>query len=577
MAEDVQIFRGPKPPTPPKKTAPSMAPAALGVGEATKKEAPLVTSEAVEIHTMKEDIAALATKKLSSPSGASISQGAAIPVNKKAFPLPVKSPAGKSIVMPPSNPQKKPRTRRLAIVALGTLVVVVGGIIAGSYILQRSETITSNDPPIINPQELIPASAMTVTEYRFDTEERRQAITDFWAKQTGQQPDGIAALLQGDPRVITQQSTATSVFYVTLLQETTPFVVVKQTRETQDMFASGSGGTIVTKGGWYIAHQSATDPYMSALSQGNIADQDAIQAFSEGYAMRVYLNEVALGKITNQVTSKKLVGSPLSQITLISDLPSGNILSLKGLGKHVSPQAGTISSPDSIMLNLVPPNAAFIRTGYNFGADASALIGVNPPLLDPAVAQEPAVSQLISQLSQSYTYFQRPAVTSASSTDHGLIIRLPLELKQTLVLGDQTLEKALFALAPLIIGSGQPTPLIFNDGTLDSVLLRYVNLAGTDKAIDYTIFGDYLLIGTSKDGMAALISAVKSPSAPTGGVVQAVHSLSGTSTSQSVIGASLGAESMNLLIPGIQAAPIGAVGVKAVEGQSRSLEAKIIF
>ncbi|MBI3255901.1 MAG: hypothetical protein HYZ63_02925, partial [Candidatus Andersenbacteria bacterium] len=458
-------------------------------------------------------------------------------------------------------------------IILGLVAAAAGG---GWYLLNSGTTPTPAQETIENPQEVLPGNAISITEYRFDTEERRQAINDFWTKQSGEQAAGLEPLLKGDPRSVTALPSVTSLFYITIPQESGPYVLVRETRETQGLFGNAAQNVVTAKGGWYIAHQTAVDPYVNALSQGNMAGKNAIQAFSEAYTVRIYAAQSSLDDLTTQITLKQVKNSPLSHLTMITDLPSGNILSLKGNGQHASAQAGTITTPDAGILYLVPTSIQFLRLGHSFTADVEAWGTVNPPLIDTAILQEPAVKQLIAQLSQSYAYYQRP-IAGSSTFDLGLIIRLPIELKDNLAIGDPTLERSLFALTPLVTGTSQVTPLTFNDAAIENIPLRYVNLTGKNQALDYAIYGDYLFIATSKDGMATLLNAAKNPTAPTSGVAQAVNSLAGGNKSQVIAGALFDAASLNSIIPGLQSAPIGAIGLKAVEGLNRSVEAKIIF
>ncbi|MBI3255477.1 MAG: hypothetical protein HYZ63_00735, partial [Candidatus Andersenbacteria bacterium] len=102
MADDVQIFRGPTPPPPPPRgSAPSAhVQPPKPTSPIPKKMAEASSGETITIRTMKDDIARLSQGKQapSAPVEATHFEANKSLAQPASFPLPVKTPKGKSVV-----------------------------------------------------------------------------------------------------------------------------------------------------------------------------------------------------------------------------------------------------------------------------------------------------------------------------------------------------------------------------------------------------------------------------------------------------------------------------------------------
>ncbi len=121
--------------------------------------------------------------------------------------------------------------------------------------------------------------------------------------------------------------------------------------------------------------------------------------------------------------------------------------------------------------------------------------------------QQPAVATLLQSFQSSYALYSRKDTNSV--VNYGLVLQIPADKITTIKNGDATLEQATQVLAPLIAQHALTTQLTFADGTYQSVPLRYVNIIDQDHAIDYAVVDNYVLIATSREGMATLIDTYK--------------------------------------------------------------------
>ncbi|MBI3273614.1 MAG: hypothetical protein HYZ69_00565 [Candidatus Colwellbacteria bacterium] len=259
------------PPKPPQvQGKPSLATSANKPSAAQAGE-----DEQVTIHTMKDDLAATQKTSIKGSMVQPRTDGApkkATPAKQpsvfSSFPIAAKINSGKSVVLPPNNAPKK-RSYKQVIGAVLILAVIAGAGATAWYITKQGEGLRLS-PDIENPLELIPANAVSVTEYVIGDDEKRQGITSFWSKQSQLQAS-VSTLLKGDPRILTSDLDTTNVYYITIPSETRPFLLTKKTAAVKGMLENPSEGRTTEKSGWYITHELSTDSYINSLNQGNMA------------------------------------------------------------------------------------------------------------------------------------------------------------------------------------------------------------------------------------------------------------------------------------------------------------------
>lgn len=577
-------FLGPKPPLPLKlnvseaasvsKPVPPPNPQVLPQAKTPMKQRPSTPipakpaeNETIIIHTMKDDLANLAQSKPQAASGTKFVPDLTVKSTSsspQAFPLPAKGAPGKSVVMP-TIPKKPRYPFRIILFTVIALIVLIAGGIGIWYVLSSNAPAPVSQTLIDNPEELLPGNAISITEYKFDVPEKRQLINALRPQDIPRQPS-LTELLEGNPQLILNDPDSKDIFYINIPQEPRPYVLIRKTKKTESIFTQPTVGVVTEKNGWYIAHQVSVESYLSALKGGTLLGSNKIQTFPDSYAVRIYLNQEALTSITESLGKGQLPASVFKEATLISDLEDvqDGKIALHGVAIRNTPQASTISTVDPTMLNFLPSEVEFLHVGHSLAVDIANNVNTGRPAIDQLISAEPAVKEFFSQLTEQYIYYHR--TNGINSADIGLIVRLPQDLKDSLVIGDSTLEHSLFTLTPLITAGRQANALTFNDGAYEDIPLRYVNVGGPTQAIDYAIYDDYLLIATSKDGMFSLLKNVKAPSATSDVLTQLANLLAGDKLSQIITAASLDELSLKYIFPGINSTPKAAVGLKTLEG-----------
>ena len=541
-----------------------------------------VEAEQITIRTMKDDLAAPPkppmpggigqSKVKGSPKQASGANQASV---FSSFPIAAKVNNGKSVVLPPNSAPKKRSYKQFIVAAL--IIAVAAGAGAGVWYMMREGAGLKLSPDIENPLELIPADAVSITEYVIGDDDKRQAITSLWSKQSQLQAS-ISTLLKGDPRILTSDLDTTNVYYITIPSETRPFLLTKKTSALKGMLENPSEGKTIEKSGWYITHELSTDSYINSLNQGNMATSGKVQAFTQPYTIRVFLSKEAASQIMSSSSLGQLAQSHVDSVTIISNQVGDDKISFEGIHSHPVANNPT-TSLDQVVVTNIPATATFAVAGNDLAQAIKNVQVTNPTIIDKTIIEEPAVKQLLSLLGQSFSYYIRE--NSAGGNDMGLIISLPVDLEKNLLLGDQALERSLSALAPLITGRSQPISLVFSDAFYKELSLKYANLGGPTQALDYAIFDNLLLIATSKDGMFALIDEVKPtalsspPFAPS--LLGSTLELSGKPGNYAIVGSIINDSSAKFILPGINTSlkPAFMAGVRTITNTTDAVEASI--
>jgi len=195
---------------------------------------------------------------------------------------------------------------------------------------------------------------------------------------------------------------------------------------------------------------------------------------------------------------------------------SGTAFSFDGLGETSialdDATTPTVSAPHTSprILEALPGDVVATHSGSNFATDINKWQDSGGPLPTSILAQ-PRVSQLLKALTVPYGWYTRTGADT--NPDTGLIIDLST-LTTPLQLGDASIEQGLAALVPVVMEQPLTTSVAFKDGNYAGVPLRFVNILGSTITLDYTIFNNYLLISSSKEGMLALVDTIskKNPS-----------------------------------------------------------------
>jgi hypothetical protein len=497
----------------------------LTVPSANAKTAP----EAVVIRTMQDDLVQFAQQKslaaaavpTSSPPGP-VPSKSSVPVaisaptqdsDNQTFPLPPRSAKTKpeKVVTEPLVKVERHMVRRVVLI-LVCLSLIVGGLgAAGWFLLFNNasfKSLISPNEQVADIHDLLPKQTLFYLGYTLTPDSRPQ-IRSIWEKSTVEQPS-FSRLLTGDPRLLLDDTAITHLYYVVLEDDSHPYVVIPKTTQTKDMVSQSSSDQVLERSGWYILHPSQVGNYSLALQAG-ILDKTISSANSASSdtpsALEMVLTPSFVTQLRSRVANPDLNVGQLTDATLVGQISHSNeSITFQGSGHW---QAGGSQSDltDDHLLPIIPQDARFVRLGGNFAADIAAWQSIIPAIHSETLSR-PEVKNLLSLLTGAYSFYLRSA-GSGGEDDLQLIIELPASLRGKLNPGDPAIEAALPALYPLIFHREQKIPPIaFASASYGSTAIRYVNLTGSAKALDYAVTKDYLLIATSKEGMFTLLDTL---------------------------------------------------------------------
>lgn len=533
----------------PTLAAPVMVPVKPQPSLSNQKPSP-IKSEDVVIRTMQDDLQQVRASHVALPPV--LSQPSTPKTNRKAsLPLPAGNNNGQSIVIPPQKrPRSAPSRSRIVIGIVALILVLMVG--AGAFWVYSNPSKIATLLPAGEAKpigEMIPANANSIVEYQMADQESRNDIKSFWSLQSQKQPS-ITSLLEGDPRLLLGYEDVKQIYFITLPSETRPYVLVPHTESTATIFSESIAGQISDKNGWYIAHSVSVSSYEQSLTQGTLKDSDILKVnTSSPYRFFVYSKADVAQQAAESIISSNFAPA-VKDFSLWSGLqPNGSGIPFQGV-IHADKAIG-IDKIDDGLVKYVPVDATYVWMG---GSLASELSELTDGILDSNILSQPQVKQFLSQLSGPFLYYQKPQ-QSTNLNDVGIVITLPTLLKEQLKIGDQGIENALPALMPLTGDNNvSGASLAFTETIYNGLALRYVNILGPGRALDYTISGNYLVIATSKDSMLELIDRMQA--IENGGAVQTAsfseitqHIAANSQASKAVI-AQIAENATALIIPG---------------------------
>lgn len=477
-------------------------------------------SAGVVVRTMQDDLAELnATPVVSSalksnvPTKGTLSSkisplvsGTPIAPKPRMFPLP---PVGASqkqkVVIPPRK--KKHRSARSVILFafVLALVAVVGGAAwwLWSGMIPGMDNFGGEKP--VPALEVIPANVSAVVQYKIGSTDDRTAIATMLGKRTD--APSISSLLRGDPRLILDMPDVNEFYYVLLPSETRPFLLMPKTATVDQMLKGKTDANLESVGGWYVAHSISVTPYKESLTEKAAAQLGDQGIFSTALVSEAPVRVILGGSLISQLRTE-LLGRGFEAGKVNAAGFSGRFLP----GYETVEIAGTVALAESVdgvgananqhLLSLVSSKATFTHLGGNFQADLTSWVHNSAPV-DASALDKPNVQSLLAQLTTPYVVFVSDSQQAERS--FSLAIELPSSLRAKIGVGDAAVEEGLMSLVPLITGRKTVAPVAFSSGLFGSTSLRYANLDGSSKALDYAITDAHILIATSKDAMVDLL------------------------------------------------------------------------
>ncbi len=471
----------------------------------------------VTIRTMRDDIADVksgrtlpeASREAAAVTVAPTTVTATSPTTSQrhVFPLPPRETTGKQkVVLAPAAVRRKSRS---SLVILGSVVfvLVLLGVGVGAWLLMQPSTtvLPGATSDRAAAADVIPAEYQMLVQYRLLTAQDRTDIEKVW--QSRSSTPTLRDVLGGNPRPLLTDPEVTEIYYVVLQDSGTPYLLVPVTTSTTELLVTRGEARTIEKNGWYIAHQVASEPYSQALASNTLSAIGAPPLLADttvGATMRLFLGAGSLPLLRNNVASEHFLAGQLQELQLaLRPHVRGNALEMAG--RAVTFNRLSTTTTNQQLLSLVPAQAMLARLGTNFTEDVAAWRSV-AGVLDEASLGAPVVTRQLEQLTGPYAYFTFP--NTDGSHAHGLIIELPVALRDTLTLDAPALVQGLPALIPLILDRRTVAPIAFTEVPYGGSALRFANIAGTSQALDYAVTSTHLLIATSKDSMLALLDTV---------------------------------------------------------------------
>jgi hypothetical protein len=470
----------------------------------------------VTIRTMRDDL----TVAKKQPNGA-VAPAPATPEKNMPPAGPTAQPAGQT---PPlsARPQAKapggvqqPQTRRkrsIIGVLVKTVVMLVmlslagaGGWLAVNYLSDGVGDIGEDDD-MFAVSEVIPRDALFVMQYSLENTANRFQIRQMWGIEEDNTPISFTQFLNGNPELVLADSEAHSLYYVLLPDDPRLYVIVPRTEYIEEALAQYTDVQVLRKGSWYILHPISVNTYTQALEDGNMSATEGLLEVPQQFSMRLIIDPAYVGQLHELAYHLQGVGTQQAKITINAsfDAQQSTVqFTTNNLGFVTKEE---VRGQDLNLLQFIPRDVIHVHVGSNFAQDAAVFQDSGTLELHTAVLEQPAVQQLISELTGMYAYYIRQG--EGQRQDIGLILELPEDMQRTLENEDETVETALQALIPLVTGRSITRSIAFTDGERGDMPLRYVNLAGHEQALDYTITDTHIFFASSKDGMFTLADTI---------------------------------------------------------------------
>lgn len=510
----------PSPPTAPIAAKPPALVSAVQV-EASK----------IVIRTMRDDMQEAKQGKVAPPKPAPtpplappvLSPAATAQAPAQQLPLPPRSTTAstKKVTEPASARPSRHKVRALLITIFVLLLLGGGG--AAAWFLWLQDLVggfTNNEQAVLAAPAVIPANYLAIVRYQLSSAADRNIITNSWnAARDGEA--SVRTLLTGDPRLLVADPAVPEMYYVLLEDSTDPFLVVPKTPQTTQYLVDTGDARFMERSGWYVAHAVSVEAYQAALAEQSLAAASApsiITDVSLGVPMRLSIGAGLLPGLRTTIAGKQYIAGQLQELSVAAALqPSTNALRLSGAAARFNPLSAEQTNHE--LLSFVPAAAIATRLGANFNADVTQWLSV-AGIVDGAILSSEPVAGLLDQLTTPYAWFLYPSANGSRAL--GLVIELPVALRGKIAIGDAGLEQGLPAVLPLILDRPTIAPTVFTQVPYGNTVLRFANISGTDRALDYAVTDRHILIATSKESMTALLDTVAgtAPALDTQGVWQ---------------------------------------------------------
>jgi hypothetical protein len=445
---------------------------------------------------MKDDLANVS----STPA---TSSAALPPSTAPAFPLPAanaRTPQ-KVVMTPPASARHTSKKWLLPVIAVLVLVIVGG---SGWFFLTVYKTAapaSKTAATVASSVQMLPKGASVIIGYNLSNPQDRQAVQTAW-QNTGAGQAGVADLLRGNPSVLAGIQNVNELYVVTLPGDPQAYVVTPDISEVTTLL-TGSQAKYLSQNGWLIIAATNPQAYANALTAGSLDGSSSAFLFTPDQAgpVKILVQGSALGSISKDTALKNSLAST-TPMRLVGQFTNSSLILSGNTGN--APQAGTIAtSVQQSLFTSIPSDVQSVIMGGNFAADIATLNQAP----DSTSSAQPAAASLLHQLNGSYAYYTREGQDKLR--DWAAIIQVPAGLKDSLKIGDPSLEASLQSLVLSVTGLPVASQLAFADVNYQNVPLRYVNLGSSSQAIDYTIAGGYIAVATSKEGIFSLIDVLQ--------------------------------------------------------------------
>lgn len=455
-------------------------------------------SDQLIIRTMKDDIAEMNSAPVAVPPPQKRQE-------KKETPVFLSNSKPKEVSIPTSSIVGNPKRKRLNILIGSAYIFLFFLIIGGgiySYMRWGNPSLSGS----LNIQELslsqiIPKNALLFVDYNLETENNRIAIKQLWSERSGESVNGVT---NGNPTNLLDISDVTHLYYLVMPDIQTPFLITKKSQGIEEYVSQHRELQSIEKGGWYVLHTANIDQYVATLTNEGAEEQSFLlnSGGNPNYLIQYAMNSSFVSQQFNALAASTIGLSQRDGLIfqVVAPTTDGTIRASSYVAGEPSGDGPVTETSE--LISLIPSDLTFGHVGLSLTADMEKLQS-ETSILNGDILAQPAVRQFISLFSTPYAIFERKGADGVR--DIGLIVTLPSSLRANIKTGEPIVEQAMSALVPLVVGRVLGIQVVFNDGLYNAVPLRYVNINGQTQALDYTIGDNFLMVSSSREGMATLI------------------------------------------------------------------------
>ncbi len=193
---------------------------------------------------------------------------------------------------------------------------------------------------------------------------------------------------------------------------------------------------------------------------------------------------------------------------------AGLSLALRGV-RSVQQETAQVPQPATmdVLWRHVPAAALSAHSGQTFGPDLNAWRvqqSGNPTLQEflRRISSQGAVVEALGAMSRGPFVAGTLATASAGVRDGFLLVQLLPEKSSEAVSAMRQLDEAFRELDVFLTGGAVPTDA-FEDTTYRDVAIRYLNFGSPQRAVDYAVQDDVLMLATSREAMYSIIDAAR--------------------------------------------------------------------